>query len=97
MKTWEQLTKEQKEVALKRQVDRTLENLCEYGAEWFPEIEEKFNAAVAEMKRMRTPWFLAEALFERAENEITELAMGNCEMYLYAEPSDPLVIYGVIK
>lgn len=61
MKTWNELTREEKRVAFDRELSKTLNAFAET-PEFFPEFADEIARAADIAERNRTPWFLTEII-----------------------------------
>lgn len=99
MKTWNELTPVEQERAILMQAEALIKRFIEGSLAFAAgtEAREIFDEAVAEMERRQTPWFLNECLWEELEDNFRAMAQDCCETWLYGEPGDPYVAWGVIR
>jgi hypothetical protein len=101
MKRFDELTEEQQEAAVNKQIEGWLQDICD-GAITFDDeangddLQERIDAAFEEANRMKIPWFSHEYIMETCEKDIRELAQNTAENALYAELGDPMIVRGVI-
>jgi hypothetical protein len=102
MKKFDELTAEQQEAAVNKQIEGWLQDICD-GAITFndeangDDLQERIDQAFADANAKRTPWFSHEYIMETCENDIRRLAQQSAEDALYAEPDDPMVVRGIIE
>jgi len=97
MKTYDELTKEQKDAAVEKEALRILRFLAEGYPAPSLELREIANEVGAEMDRMQTPWFFGEVMWERAETHLKGIARYYVKDQVFAEKGDPEVIWGICE
>lgn len=98
MKTFNELTHEQKVKAWHKAIDGEIQFITELGEQSYkfcPHIASKIKEAVDEAERMRTPWFFSEMLLEKLPFSIPKQALIYARTYLYSEMNDPFVVTGI--
>lgn len=95
MKTYAQLTKAQREVAVERSLNEFLVSVCEGSIELEGSLGEMVDKAVAKADRNMTPWFVGEFIMETCGEDFKAIAKSLAKERLYAEEGDPKVVYGV--
>jgi hypothetical protein len=101
MKTFEQLTDEQKAKAVAWHEQKVLEAVVEGSLRFNDEmnhddLQKRIDAAWAEVERLHTPWFAGEAIWETCSEELNGIASANAERSLYSEP-DEFVVDGILE
>ena len=81
MKNLKELTPEEMMAVRDNIYMKELELICKSGVDFYPEVEEEINTAVAEAEEMQTSWFLSEylqdnpkivdAIYATVENTLT--------------------------
>lgn len=99
MKTFEQLTDQQKTIAIDKATDALLTAIVEGAIRFDDErngndLQARIDGAWARAERLRTPWFAGEIIMEVAGDDIRGMAECDAEDALYAEP-DEFVVHGV--
>lgn len=94
MKTYDQLTSEEKERAMNKAVTAVLEAMANnfYNGTTLGDVAER---AGEDMERNQTPWFFGERVMELAGDLVREEAQREAEMCFYAEHYDLPVVLGV--
>ncbi len=93
MKTYDQLTEAQKELALSKCVDLLLEAIVDGGIRFNDSLngdglQARIDTAWANMERLQTPWFIGEAIMETCREDITGMAQCDAEDALYPEKGE---------
>lgn len=93
MKTFNQLSAEQKSKALAKSLNHLLEAICEQqvmfaGTPAMDILQDRIDAAIDEANRMKTPWFYGEYIMDTCREDLTALANANAERALYREPGE---------
>ncbi len=98
MKTFDELTHEQKVKAWHKAIDGEVQFISDMGEQaydCFPDLASKIKEAVDEAERMRTPWFFGEILLEKLPYSIPKQALIFAKDCLYSGNTDKIVIYGI--
>jgi hypothetical protein len=96
MKTYNQLTVEQKQKALDKEIESLVKAIME-GAIRFNDKKNKDNlqaridAAWKKAERMQTPWFAGSYIMDTCKDEITGMAQCVVEDALYPESSETVI------
>lgn len=99
MKTFEQLTKEQKAKAVEGETNSLLEAICS-GAIRFNDrlnkdkLQARIDTALKKAESMGTPWFASEYIMDTCKDDIIGMAQCSAEDALYAEEHEH-VIHGI--
>ena len=93
MKTFNQLSPEQKSAAQAKALNHLLEAICEQqvvfaGTPAMDSLQDRIDAAVDEANRMQTPWFYGEYIMDTCRADLTALANADAERALYREPGE---------
>ncbi len=100
MKTFEQLTAAEQTVAVDKAIQRLVEQIAEERIHFNDalngdNLQARINAAWKQMERLKTPWFIGEAVMETCGVEIRGMAQCNAEDAIYSEPGE-FVVHGVV-
>lgn len=99
MKTFNELSSEQKLAAVNKAVKRLLTSICE-GAMNFndklngDDLQARIDAAWSKANQMQTPWFIGEYIMDTCRTEIEGMAQCDAEDSLYSEGEN--VIAGIL-
>jgi hypothetical protein len=99
VKTYNELTDEQKASALRKATDSLLKAIVE-GRIWLDDdlnhddLQARIDAAMAKCERLKTPWFAAECIMETCKDDIEGMALCDAQDALYVEPGE-IVIRGI--
>ena len=99
MKTYNELTEEQKKKAVEKELTELLTAIIE-GAIVFndedngDDLQKRIEVAAEKADKMRTPWFVHEYIMDTCKEELTGMATGTAEDALYAEANE-YVISGI--
>jgi hypothetical protein len=96
MKTFDQLTDNEKAKAIDAAVSRLLEGICEGVLRFSDEkngddLQARIDAAFERAEKLRTPWFAADYIMDAAGDEIREMAQCDAEDSVYSEPGERIV------
>ena len=96
MKTFNELTVEQKQAAIKHETDSFLKAIIE-GAIKFEggDIQARIDAAWKAAEARQTPWFVGEYIMDTCRADIELMATDSAEETLYTEPGEH-VIRGIV-
>ncbi len=100
MKTYHQLTDEQKVAAKERALICLLEHVLDGSIRFNDEmndddLQKRIDAALAFAEKNHTPWFAGEYIMETCSDELKSMASCDAENALYSEP-DELVIPNIV-
>ena len=90
MKTFEELTPEQKEKAIVICVNNILHDIIECNRK-FKGLQARINKAWKEAERMKTPWFVHEYIMDTCEDDIKAMAETHAQNSLYPEPQEHVI------
>lgn len=89
MKTYQELSDEQRKKAVEAMLTKTLTWLCEGLMPFADEdIADRINEAIANANKMRTPWFAHEYIMESCGLELRAYAEEDAKRAFYREPGD---------
>jgi len=92
IRTYEELTNEEKQEALTHEIGEILTMCAELDSEDVPStLRQAVVEAWEEIERFKTPWFFGETLYERAEVNIRELAQRSVEQAIYPATHQPVI------
>jgi len=96
MRTFEQLTKEERKQALDKAITDLLTAICEGVVRFNDELnrddlQARIDAAFAKAERMRTPWFSHEYIMDTCRDEIEGMARCDAEDSLYLDKGERAV------
>jgi hypothetical protein len=99
MKTWEQLSPDEKLRATAKATGSLLEAILEGTFRFNDELNKddlqaRIDGAITEAEKLHTPWFAGEIIMERAGEEIESMAICDAKDALYPEPCE-LVLEGI--
>jgi hypothetical protein len=93
MKTFEQLTQEQQQIAVDRCLTDLLTDICN-GTLGFndelnhDDLQKRIDTAFAEAESMQTPWFAHEYIMDTCREDLEAMARPTAEDALYPEPHE---------
>jgi hypothetical protein len=96
MKTYEQLTDEQKQMAVDYCLGKLLEAIIE-GAIRFndklnqDDLQSRIDKAVAKADGLHTPWFAHEHILDTCRDDLTGMAQCEAEDAMYSEPTENVI------
>lgn len=99
MKTFDQLTEDQKRAAVNKCVERIVEDIVS-GAIRFndklngDDLQARIDAALDKAEKLRTPWFAGAHVLDACSQEIEGMALCDAEDALYSEGER--VISGIV-
>lgn len=95
METYHELTPEQQNKAVQREVTNLLAAIVE-GAIRFDnygtDLQVKIDAAMEKADSMHTPWFAHEYIMDTCKDEIESIALANMEEALFPEPHEYCIV-----
>ena len=96
MKRRDELTELQQSAALGKCRESILERIGENAVRFndklnHDDLQDRIDAAQAKMERLRTPWFIGEAIMETCAEEINGMAQCDAEDALYAEHGENII------
>ena len=100
MKTYNELTERERQLARRKTTEQLLEAILS-GALRFSDkdngddLQARIDAACAEAERMQTPWFAHEYIMETCGQEIRGMAECDAEDALYSQTGER-VIHGIV-
>lgn len=97
MKSYEQLTDEQKELAIRAAITDLLNCVVEGSLRFSADSDlgKKIESAGAKANAMQTPWFFAEYVMDDCGEELRSIATATAVENVYSEPNDPYVVDGI--
>ena len=100
MKTYEQLTDEQKTAAVERELRDLLEIISEGQIRFNDELngdglQARIDAAWEKANEMQTPWFVSEYIMDTCSDDLESMAQASAEDAEYAGANDPRVVTGI--
>ena len=100
MKTFRDLTADQRTKAIQKCTTELLEAICEGAIRFNDELDrddlqKRIDKAWDKMNRLHTPWFIGEAIMETCGEDLEGMARSDAEDALYSEPAER-VIRGII-
>jgi hypothetical protein len=99
MKTYDQLTDDQKAKARTLELDNLLRAIVECGPDFIGfdgDLRERIEAAFAQADRMRTPWFSHEYIMDTCRADLEDMARDEAEHAVYLEPGESMPVAGVV-
>jgi len=97
MKTYEQLSPEQREIATNNQITKILESILEGSLRFDDDVngdtlQADIDAAIQEVEDCQTPWFAGECILENEETAkiLREMAYSQAQNCIYAEPHESI-------
>ena len=96
MKTYDQLSEDEKTRAIEASTNRLLSAICEGVLRFNDELngddlQARIDGAFAKAEKMRTPWFASAYVMEAARDEIEGMARFDAEDALYPEPHERII------
>ena len=100
MKTYSELTKEQQEKAVEKELTSLLSAVIDGAIRFNDEInnddlQDRIDRACEKAEKMRTPWFSHEYILDTCREDLTGMAIASAEDALYAEKNEN-VVRGII-
>jgi hypothetical protein len=92
MKTFAQLTKDQKNKAVSHYANLIIEEIAEGHIRFNKNLQARIDKAWKKAQAMQTPWFIGEYIMDTCAPEINGIAMNQAEDALYPEKNETVCL-----